>query len=116
MSEGAGENIFLVSKGKLLTPPASASILGGLTRDSIMTMASALGLQTFETTIAREQIYAADEIFMTGTAAEVTPVRQVDHITIGNGGCGPVTKMLQDRFFGLFDGKTQDDWNWLELI
>lgn len=116
LSEGAGENIFLVSKGKLLTPPASASILGGLTRDSIMTMASALGLQTFETTIAREQIYAADEIFMTGTAAEVTPVRQVDHITIGNGGCGPVTKMLQDRFFGLFDGKTQDDWNWLELI
>jgi branched-chain amino acid aminotransferase len=116
LSEGAGENIFLVSKGKLLTPPASSSILGGITRDTLMTLAAKLGLQIAETTIAREQIYSADEIFMTGTAAEVTPVRQVDYITIGNGGCGPVTKMLQDSFFGLFNGQTQDDWNWLEPV
>jgi branched-chain amino acid aminotransferase len=116
LSEGAGENIFLLSKGRLLTPPASSSILGGITRDSVMNLAVDLDLQVIETSIAREQIYAADEIFMTGTAAEVTPVRQVDYITIGNGGCGPVTKMLQDRFFGLFNGQTKDQWGWLEPI
>ncbi len=116
LSEGAGENIFLVSKGTLLTPPASASILGGITRETIMTLAADLGLKTREITIAREQLYGADEIFMTGTAAEVTPVRQVDYITIGNGGCGPVTKRLQDAFFGLFNGRTADKWNWLEPV
>ena len=116
LSEGAGENIFLVLKGKLLTPPASASILSGITRDTIITLADALGIHTQETTISREQLYSADEIFMTGTAAEVTPVRQVDHMTIGNGSCGPVTKNLQDTFFGLFNGQTTDSWGWLEPI
>ena len=116
LSEGAGENIFLVLKGKLLTPPASASILSGITRDTIITLADALGIPTQETTISREQLYSADEIFMTGTAAEVTPVRQVDHMTIGNGSCGPVTKKLQDTFFGLFNGQTTDSWGWLEPI
>ena len=116
LSEGAGENIFIVSKGRLLTPPASASILGGITRETVMTLAGDLGFQTTETTIAREQLYSADEIFMTGTAAEVTPVRQVDHMTIGNGGCGPITKKVQDSFFGLFNGQTKDQWNWLEPI
>jgi len=116
LSEGAGENIFLVQKGKLLTPPASSSILSGITRDTVMTLADELGIHTQETTISREQIYAADEILMTGTAAEVTPVRQVDHMTIGNGGCGPITKKLQDVFFGLFNGQTSDNWGWLEPI
>ena len=116
LSEGAGENIFLVLKGKLLTPPASASILSGITRDTIITLADALGIHTQETTISREQLYSADEIFMTGTAAEVTPVRQVDHMTIGNGSCGPVTKKLQDTFFGLFNGRTTDSWGWLEPV
>ena len=116
LSEGAGENIFLVLKGKLLTPPASASILSGITRDTIITLADALGIPTQETTISREQLYSADEIFMTGTAAEVTPVRQVDHIKIGNGSCGPVTKKLQDTFFGLFNGRTADSWGWLEPV
>jgi branched-chain amino acid aminotransferase len=116
LSEGAGENIFLVLKGKLLTPPASSSILSGITRDTVITLADELGIHTQEMTISREQLYAADEIFMTGTAAEVTPVRQVDHITIGNGGCGPVTKKLQDVFFGLFNGQTSDNWGWLEPI
>ncbi|MEK6195908.1 MAG: branched-chain-amino-acid transaminase, partial [Deltaproteobacteria bacterium] len=116
LSEGAGENIFLVLKGKLLTPPASSSILSGITRDTIMTLADGLGIHTQETTISREQLYSADEIFMTGTAAEVTPVRQVDHMTIGNGSCGPVTKKLQDTFFGLFNGQTTDSWGWLEPI
>jgi branched-chain amino acid aminotransferase len=116
LSEGAGENIFVIQKGVLLTPPASASILSGITRDTIITLANELGIETRESAIAREQLYAADEIFMTGTAAEVTPVRQVDHMTIGNGGCGPVTKTLQDEFFGLFDGRTRDKWSWLEPI
>jgi branched-chain amino acid aminotransferase len=116
LSEGAGENIFLVMNGKLLTPPASSSILSGITRDTIITLAADAGLATQETSISREQLYAADEIFMTGTAAEVTPVRIVDHMTIGNGGVGPVTKKLQDLFFGLFNGRTPDNWNWLEPV
>ncbi len=116
LSEGAGENIFLVQDDRLLTPPISASILAGITRDTVMTLARERGLKVVEQTIAREQIYAADEIFMTGTAAEVTPVRQLDHITIGDGGCGPVTRQLQDDFFGLFDGSTEDKWGWLEYI
>ena len=116
LSEGAGENIFLVLKGKLLTPPASSSILSGITRETVITLADALGIHTQETTISREQLYSADEIFMTGTAAEVTPVRQVDHMTIGKGSCGPVTKKLQDTFFGLFNGRTADSWGWLEPV
>ena len=116
LSEGAGENIFVIVKGRLLTPPASSSILSGITRDTVITLADRLGLHTQETTISREQLYAADEIFMTGTAAEVTPVRQVDHMSIGNGGCGPITRQLQDAFFGLFRGETADDWGWLEPI
>jgi len=116
LSEGAGENIFLVQKGRLLTPPASASILSGITRDAVITLAAEAGIETVEMTISREQMYGADEIFMTGTAAEVTPVRQVDHMVIGNGGCGPVTKQLQSTYFGLFDGSTEDRWGWLEPV
>lgn len=116
LSEGAGENIFLVQKGRLLTPPASSMILSGITRDAVITLAAEAGLTTTETTISREQMYAADEIFMTGTAAEVTPVRQVDHMIIGNGGCGPITHKLQDAYFGLFNGSTEDKWGWLEPI
>ena len=116
LSEGAGENIFIVRKGKLLTPPASSSILTGITRDTVMTLAGELGIETQETPISREQLYGADEVFMTGTAAEVTPVRQIDHMTIGNGGCGPLTRRVQDAFFGLFNGRTEDRWGWLEPI
>lgn len=116
LSEGAGENIFLVQKGRLLTPPASSMILSGITRDAVITLASEAGLKTTETTISREQMYAAEEIFMTGTAAEVTPVRQVDHMVIGNGGCGPVTRQIQESYFGLFNGNTEDKWGWLEPI
>jgi branched-chain amino acid aminotransferase len=116
LSEGAGENIFIVRRGKLLTPPASSSILSGITRDTVITLAAGLGIETQEIPIAREQLYAADEMFMTGTAAEVTPVRQVDHMTIGNGGCGPLTRQIQDAFFGLFNGQTKDEWSWLEPL
>ncbi|MDT8320874.1 MAG: branched-chain amino acid transaminase [Xanthomonadales bacterium] len=116
LSEGAGENIFVVRKGQLLTPPSSSSILSGITRDTVITLAAEAGIETTEQTISREQLYAADEIFMTGTAAEVTPVRQVDHMAIGNGGRGPVTEKLQDAFFGLFNGQTKDAWGWLEPL
>jgi len=116
LSEGAGENIFLVLNERLVTPPASSSILSGITRDIVIKLAADMGIETTEQTISREQMYAVDEIFMTGTAAEVTPVRQVDHMAIGNGGCGPMTRQIQDAFFGLFKGQTEDKWGWLEPL
>jgi len=116
LSEGAGENIFVVRQGRLITPPASSSILSGITRDTVIQLAADMGIETTEQTLAREQLYAAEEIFMTGTAAEVTPVRQVDHMSIGNGGCGELTRQIQDAFFGLFNGGTQDRHNWLEPL
>lgn len=116
VSEGSGENIFIINEGRILTPPVSASILGGITRDSAIKLARELGIQVQEQTISREQLYAADEIFFTGTAVEITPVRKVDHMVIGSGARGPVTKKVQDAFFGLFDGNTPDQWDWLEPI
>jgi len=116
LSEGAGENIFIIQQGRLLTPPASSSILSGITRSTVIQLAADMGIETTEQTIAREQLYAADEVFMTGTAAEVTPVRQIDHMSIGNGGCGALTRQIQDAFFGLFNGQTGDSHNWLEPL
>ncbi len=116
ISEGAGENIFVVRNGRLYTPPAAASILFGITRDSVMTLAKAEGIEVVEQAMPREALYLADEIFMTGTAAEITPVRSVDHKPVRAGGRGPVTKLLQDRFFGLFTGSTKDRWNWLHPV
>jgi branched-chain amino acid aminotransferase len=116
VSEGAGENLFLVQDGKLLTPPSSSSILAGLTRDAVFKLAESIGLPVREQNIPRELLYIADEVFMTGTAAEITPVRSVDRIPIGEGKRGPVTERLQRLFFGLFDGSTVDRWGWLEPI
>lgn len=116
LSEGAGENLFILKDGKILTPPCSASILGGITRDTIISLAADLGYEVTEQTLAREQLYGADEAFFTGTAVEVTPIRQIDHLTIGNGGCGPVTKRIQSAFFGLFSGETQDSRGWLSHV
>jgi branched-chain amino acid aminotransferase len=116
ISEGAGENLFLVQGGKLFTPPVAASILSGITRDTVCKLADTLGLQVLEQNIPRELLYIADEVFLTGTAAEITPVRSVDKITIGAGKRGPITGQLQKLFFGLFDGSTADRWNWLEPI
>lgn len=116
VSEGAGENLFVVRKGKLYTPPASASILQGVTRDTIITLAREEGFDVVEQAMPRETLYLADEIFFTGTAAEVTPVRSVDHRPTRANGCGPVTRLLQDRFFGLFDGSTKDKWGWLHKV
>lgn len=114
LSEGAGENVFLVHDGRLLTPPATASILTGITRDTVIKLAGRLGLTVSEQAIPREMLYLADEIFFTGTAVEITPVRSVDRIRIGEGRRGPVTQQLQEAFFGLFTGETQDADGWLE--
>jgi branched-chain amino acid aminotransferase len=114
VSEGAGENLFVIRKGTIVTPPASSSILTGITRDTIIKLAENLGLTVVEQTIPRESLYLADELFFTGTAAEVTPIRSVDGIKIGAGKCGPTTKVLQDAFFGLFSGATEDRHGWLE--
>ena len=116
VSEGAGENLFLVQDDTLYTPPVSASILAGLTRHTVLALADTLGLTILEQNIPREMLYIADEVFLTGTAAEITPVRSVDKITIGSGHRGPVTASLQKKFFGLFDGSTPDQWGWLEQL
>ncbi len=116
ISEGAGENLFLVRDGILHTPSQAYSILAGITRDTIMHLARDLGLEVRETAIPRELLYLADEIFMTGTAAEITPVRSVDRIPIGTGKRGPLTEKLQTAFFGLFRGTTTDKRGWLEYV
>jgi branched-chain amino acid aminotransferase len=116
VSEGAGENLFLVQDGKLFTPPVAASILSGLTRDTVIKLAESLDIDVVEQNIPRELLYIADEVFLTGSAAEVTPVRSVDKITVGSGKRGPVTEKIQSEFFGLFDGSTADKWGWLEPI
>ncbi|MBI1365961.1 MAG: branched-chain amino acid transaminase [Alphaproteobacteria bacterium] len=115
VSEGAGENLFVVMKGRIITPPAASSILWGITRDTAMTLARDLGYEVVEQTIPREMLYAADEIFLTGTAAEITPVRSVDRLPVGAGE-RPVTKAIQNAFFGLFSGETEDKWGWLDPV
>lgn len=116
LSEGAGENLFLVRKGRLLTPTTSAGILAGITRDTVMTLARDLGFEVEERDLPREALYTSDEIFMTGTAAEITPVRSVDRKPVGAGKPGPMTLALQKAFFGLFNGTTADTRNWLTHV
>lgn len=113
VSEGSGENIFLVKKGRLFTPPLSSSILAGVTRDTIITLAGELGIPVSEDRITRDELYLADEVFFTGTAAEVTPVREVDNRSIGDGSVGPVTKRLQARYFDVVKGNdgSHPEWN-----
>jgi branched-chain amino acid aminotransferase len=114
VSEGAGENLFVIRGGKIVTPSAGSSILTGLTRDTVMQLAARIGLTVEEQSIPRESLYLADEMFFTGTAAEITPIKSVDRIQIGAGHRGPITKKLQDAFFGLFSGETEDTQGWLE--
>ncbi|AIF46868.1 branched-chain amino acid transaminase [Dyella japonica] len=116
LSEGAGENLFLVFDGVLHTTPASASILTGITRDTLKTLAHEDGIEVVERDIPREYLYLCDELLMCGTAAEITPIRSVDGKQIGNGKAGRVTRRLQELFFGLFNGKTNDQWGWLEPL
>ena len=116
LSEGAGENLFLVFDGALHTTPASASILIGITRDSIIKLARDAGIEVVERDIPREYLYLCDELLMCGTAAEITPLRSVDGKPVGDGRPGPVTRRLQQLFFGLFDGTTPDTRGWLDYI
>lgn len=116
VSEGAGQNVFLVKKGVIYTPPSTASILPGLTRDSVILLAKDRGYQVREENFTRDALYLADEIFMTGTATEVVPVSKIDGLQVGNGSRGKITEVLQKDFFGLFDGTTEDKYGWLEEI
>lgn len=116
LSEGAGENLFLVFDGALHTTPVSAALLNGITRNSIMTLAREAGIQVVERDMPREYLYLCDELFMCGTAAEITPMRSVDGRQIGAGKAGPLTLRIQELFFGLFEGRTPDKHGWLERL
>ena len=116
LSEGAGENLFLVFDGVLHTPPASASLLTGITRNTLMTLAREDGIEVVERDIPREYLYLAEEVLMCGTVAEITPIRSIDGKQVGTGKAGRVTLRLQELFFGLFDGRTHDKWGWLEQV
>lgn len=115
VSEGAGANLFIVKNERLYTPPASSSILAGITRNTIITLAKKLDHEVVEQPLPREMLYSADEMFMTGTAAEITPIRSVDKITVGTGAT-PVIQRLKDTFFGLISGETEDRWGWLDPV
>ncbi len=116
ISEGAGENLFLIFGNELHTTPVSSAILNGITRDTVMRLARDTGVTVVERQLPREYLYFADEIFMCGTAAEITPIRSVDGKVVGNGKPGPLTRRIQDLFFGLFDGRTPDRHGWLEMV
>jgi branched-chain amino acid aminotransferase len=116
ISEGSGENIFVVRDGKIHTPPMASSVLPGITRDSVLTLARELDIPVIETQIPREMLYIADEVFFTGTAAEVTPIRSVDKISIGSGRRGPITERLQKAFFDVVTGHAPDKHGWLTPV
>jgi branched-chain amino acid aminotransferase len=116
VSEGSGQNIFIVRDGIVYTPPLGSSILGGITRDSVMTLARDLGYTVSESVLPREALYIADEVFVVGTAAEVTPIRSIDKIVVGNGRRGPVTEALQRAFFDVINGEVPDTHGWLTYV
>ncbi len=116
VSEGSGENIFVVRDKKIYTPPLGASILPGITRDSILCIARDFEIPVIETSIPREMLYIADEVFFTGTAAEVTPIRSIDKIQVGAGKRGPITEKIQTRFFDILNGKDKDSYGWHDII
>lgn len=116
VSEGSGENIFLVYRGKIYTPPFSSSILPGITRDCVIEMAKDFGYEVVEAPVPREMLYVADEVFFTGSAAEITPIRSIDRIMIGNGKCGPLTERLQEKFFAIIAGREEDVYDWLTFV
>ena len=116
LSEGSGENLFLIRDGVIYTPPVTAAPLPGITRDAVITLARQLGYEVREQNLPREMLYLADELFFTGTAAEVTPIRSVDKLPVGNGKRGPITTAIQKAFFGLFSGETEDRWGWLTPV
>ncbi|MFN3323237.1 MAG: branched-chain amino acid transaminase [Bryobacteraceae bacterium] len=116
VSEGSGENIFVIRDGKIYTPPLGASVLPGITRDSIIQLAESARIPVIETIVPREMLYIADEVFFTGTAAEVTPIRSIDRITIGQGHRGPITEKLQKEFFAILSGTAPDRFGWLTPV
>jgi len=116
VSEGSGENIFVIRDGKILTPPLGASVLPGITRDAIMKLAGSLNIPIVESLIPRELLYIADEVFFSGTAVEVTPIRSVDRIAVGSGARGPVTEKIQRAFFDLVKGNAPDTFGWLTPV
>jgi branched-chain amino acid aminotransferase len=116
VSEGSGENIFVVSSGSIATPPMANSALPGITRNSIITLCHEHGIPVVEQMVPREALYIADEVFFSGTAAEITPVRTVDRIKIGSGSRGPITKRIQEEFFSITSGKKPDRHNWLSPV
>lgn len=116
VSEGSGENIFVVWRGRILTPPLADSILPGITRDTVITLAREAGFTVEEQSIPREMLYVADEVFFTGSAAEVTPIRSVDNVQVGPGRRGPVTEKLQSAYFDLVKGKTWNHPEWMTLV
>ncbi len=116
VSEGSGENIFVAFDGVLYTTPLAGSILNGITRDTVMTIARELGYEVREQSISRDMLYLADEVFFTGTAAEVSPIRSVDKIQVGSGKRGPIAKAIQEQFFGITSGKLPDKHGWLTPV
>lgn len=116
VSEGSGENIFIVRDGTLITPPFGASILPGITRNTVIALAQKLGIKVIEQHIPRESLYIAEEVFFTGSAAEITPISSIDGVQIGAGRRGPITEKLQDKFFAVVSGEEQDKWGWLTYV
>jgi branched-chain amino acid aminotransferase len=116
VAEGSGENLFLVKKGTLITPPLASAGLSGITRDTVVKLAKRLGIPLVQEPIPREMLYLADELFFTGTAAEITPIRSVDKITVGQGARGPVTEALQKAFFDVIEGRVKDEFGWLTFV
>jgi branched-chain amino acid aminotransferase len=116
VAEGTGENIFIVKHGVVRTPPTSAAILAGITRDTTITLLREQGVEVREEAIARDELYTADEVFLTGTAAEITPVREIDHRRIGRGEGGPVTRRLQEAFFSVVKGSDSKHDSWLPFV
>ncbi len=116
VSEGSGENLFVIRDGKLLTPPLGASVLPGITRDTVIQIARSLEIPVVEAIIPRELLYIADELFFCGTAVEITPIRSVDRITIGKGKRGPITERLQREFFAIVEGTAPDRFGWLTPV
>ena len=116
LSEGSGQNLFIVRDGVIYTPPIGNSVLAGITRDCVLTIARDLGFDVREQTLPREMLYVGDEVFFVGTAVEVTPIRSVDRITVGRGRRGPITEAIQQRFFQIVRGETPDTHGWLQYV
>ena len=116
VSEGSGENLFVIRDGKMVTPPLGASVLPGITRDTVIRIAQQLQIPIVETIIPRELLYIADEVFFTGTAAEVTPIRSVDRVLVGDGRRGPITERIQKRYFDVVKAETEDEHGWLTVV